>query len=238
MRTFLRYLFLALILMVVALASALTAMRFAIHGREVEVPRLTGLAPAEAEQTAHANGLLFSLENRFYSPDVPEGKVLTQVPAAGEKVRRGSRIRVAESLGPQRVIIPDVIGQSRRAAEINLTRRGLELGTVALARLPGVAQEVVVAQSPPANATGAASPKVNLLIAQPPDSEAALIMPDLTGRTLDEASALIAQIGLTFGEVKSRRGATPLPQPIVAGHTPAAGERVVAAAVVNLEVQR
>ena len=43
-------LFLGLVLLLVFLSCALLAMRFAIQGREVYVPRLTGLTPAEAER--------------------------------------------------------------------------------------------------------------------------------------------------------------------------------------------
>src|SRR5512146_703260 len=98
MRQFLRYLALALVLIMVALVSALTAMRMAIHGREVAVPKLVGLTPAEAERQAVSNGLLFAVESRFYSTEVPAGRISSQVPQAGAKVRRGSRVRVAESL--------------------------------------------------------------------------------------------------------------------------------------------
>ncbi len=49
MRIF-RGLLYALILVLVGLASALTAMRFAIHGREVTVPKVVGLTPAEAQK--------------------------------------------------------------------------------------------------------------------------------------------------------------------------------------------
>ena len=34
-----------------------------------------------------------------------------------------------KSMGPQRVVIPDLVGNSERAAEINIRRRGLELGS-------------------------------------------------------------------------------------------------------------
>jgi len=49
LRKLLKYFFLGLVLLLVFLSSALLAMRFAIRGREVHVPRLTGLTPAEAE---------------------------------------------------------------------------------------------------------------------------------------------------------------------------------------------
>src|SRR5437879_12018761 len=109
MRSFLRYALLALVLLLVAAFSALTAMRFAIHGRETTVPKVTGMTPAEAERSAQAAGLSLHVESRFYS-DVAAGRVVSQLPAAGTKVRRGWPIRVAESLGPQRRIIPSVVG--------------------------------------------------------------------------------------------------------------------------------
>ena len=46
MRAFFRFVLLALVLVIVAMASALTAMRVAIHGREVIVPKLVGSAKA------------------------------------------------------------------------------------------------------------------------------------------------------------------------------------------------
>ena len=75
--------------------------------------------------------------DRFFSSDVPPGRIMSQAPAPGEQVRRGWRVRVAESMGPQRVVIPDLVGGSERAAEINIRRRGLELGSVATATIPG-----------------------------------------------------------------------------------------------------
>src|SRR6185312_12018739 len=116
MKTFLRFVLLALILVSVAMVSALTAMRFAIHGREVAVPKLVGLTQAAAEQQANSNGLILEVENRFYSADVPSGRLLSQSPSAGSLVRRGWKVRVAESLGPQKAEVPDLVGQSARAA--------------------------------------------------------------------------------------------------------------------------
>src|SRR3954468_15220459 len=136
MKKLLRFLLLAMILLTVAMVSALTAMHFAIHGREVAVPKLIGMTRANAELAANSAGLILDVENRFFSSDVPEGKILSQLPIAGNTVRRGWRVRVAQSLGPQRTEIPNVIGQSVRAAEINVRRRGLEVGSIATGIFP------------------------------------------------------------------------------------------------------
>ncbi len=136
MRQFFRMLFLALVLVTVALISALTAMRFAIHGREVTIPKLVGMSPVEAERAGAALGLQVVVERQFFSPDISEGKIMSQMPPPGTKVRRGWSIRVAQSLGAQRVTIPDVTGGSERIAELNIQRRGLSLGSIAHVNLP------------------------------------------------------------------------------------------------------
>src|SRR5258708_9140535 len=131
MRQFFRMLLLALVLMTVALVSALTAMRLASHGREVTIPKLGGMSPVEAERAGAASGLLVVIERQFYSADIPEGKVMTQMPPSGTKVRRGWSIRVAQSLGPQRVAIPNVTGGSERVPELNIRRRRLTPASIA-----------------------------------------------------------------------------------------------------------
>jgi beta-lactam-binding protein with PASTA domain len=227
MKAFFRFVLMAMILLLVALGSALTAMRVAIHGREVLIPKLVGMTPVEAERLALQNGLLVEVENRFYSAEVPEGRILSQAPPPGTKVRRGWRVRLAESLGPQRVTIPDVVGQSSRAAEINLRRRGLEPGTVAVAHLGDQPLEQVVAQSPPA-AAEVSSPKVDLLYAAAPDAPS-YVLPNFVGRPLADAVRAIENAGLKVGAV--RTSTTPAAQPgngatVVVHQSPAAGQRV------------
>ncbi len=241
MRGFFRFTLLALVLLTVALVSALTAMRVAIHGREVAVPKLVGLTPSQAERLALQNGLLIDVEDRFYSADVPEGHIMSQLPPAGTKVRRGWRVRLAESLGLQHVVIPDVVGQSSRAAEINLRRRGLEPGTVAFARMPDKPADQVIAQSPPAAAVGIASPKVNLLFAAPPEP-AAFVMPNFVGHQLADAARLIQDAGLHLGTVHvSTNGAAPGTPPgptVVVRQSPAPGQKVTPGMTVELDVTK
>jgi len=68
MKSFFRLVLLALVLLVVALVSALTAMRLAIHGHEVAVPDLVGKSPAAARMIAEQSGLEVSVERQYYSP--------------------------------------------------------------------------------------------------------------------------------------------------------------------------
>jgi beta-lactam-binding protein with PASTA domain len=212
MKRFFNILFGALAMIAIMVVSAFVAMRLAIHGREVEVPVLAGLTSADASARARALGLNLRLENRFYSNAVPAGHILTQSPAAGSIVRRDGQIRVAESLGGQHVTIPDLMGQSERAATVVLRRLNLELGSVA--HMPAAGPEgVVIAQTPPPKSVGADTPRVSLILSSPletpaapdanPQPEAPLqtepeayVMPTLVFLTIGTASARLATAGL------------------------------------------
>src|SRR5580658_6905659 len=210
MRQFFRMLLLALVLMTVALISALTAMQLAIHGREVAIPKLVGLSPSDAERAGAAAGLQVVIERQFYSPDIPEGKIMTQMPAPGTKVRRGWSVRVAQSLGPQRVAIPDVTGGSERVAELNILRRGLSLGSIAHVNLPDIPVDQVISQSPPANASGVAAPKISMLISDGP-APSTYVMPNLTGQPLGSAMLTLQDAGVKVGKVSVLPPAAALP---------------------------
>jgi beta-lactam-binding protein with PASTA domain len=190
----------ALAMVAVALVSAFITMRFAIHGREAVVPALTGLSVADAGKTAAGEGLRLTLENRFYSSDVPAGRVLAQDPAPGFRVRREWPIRITESLGGQRVNIPDLTGESERAATVSIRRLSLDLGAVAHLTVPGD-PDVVLTQTPPVNSAGVDGPRVSLLVSDSDsDSNAAqlpaYVMPTLVGLSYSAAAARANSAGL------------------------------------------
>src|SRR5208283_3050074 len=114
----------------------------------------------------------------------------------GTVVRREWRVRVAESLGPQSVDVPDTVGANERVAALELRRAGLQVGEIA--RLPSIAAEgTVLAQDPPAHALGIEQPSVNLLVAAPSEETAdGYSMPDLTGMPAVSAQAVLAKVGI------------------------------------------
>jgi len=244
MRRFFGWVLRALVLVVVFMVSALTAMRFAIHGRQTTVPKVIGLAHLQAERLLADHGLVLDQGDRYFSSDVPEGRVMSQIPQGGAQVRRGWHVLVAESMGPQRVVIPNLIGNSERAAEINIQKRGLELGGIANASIPGAPGDQIVAQSPPANAVNVSEPKISLLIAAP-EERPSFVMPDLLGKSEDDAVNLIVNAGLKVANISSQSSApeqAQSPQTVPSGTrmvlktAPAAGQRVFQGQGIALQV--
>jgi beta-lactam-binding protein with PASTA domain len=262
MRSFFQTVLLVLVLLLVALVSALTAMRLAIHTREVSVPKLVGLTPLEAERATSSLGLPVMVERQYYSATVPEGKIMSQLPEPGSQVRRGWQVRVAESLGPQRVAIPGVLGQSGRAAQINIRRHSLDLGAFAEVAIPGTPADQVVSQSPPANASGVSTPRIALLVtaAAPPP---AFVMPSFVGQPLGSVTQTLQNAGMRLGTVtvvtkESPSAANPAtaepaspiispaqapapalasPASIIVAQTPAGGQKITAGSTINFDVQ-
>ena len=242
---------LLMLLAAVALLAAITTMHFAIHGAEVQVPALIGMTVAEARSQAAGLGLNLDVDNRYYSGDVAAGHILSQSPAPGTVVRREWRVRVAESLGPQKVEVPDTVGKEERVAALELRRVGLEVG--ATARLPydNAAEGMVLAQDPPPHAQGIAQPSINLLVAAPDDEAPdGYVMPDLTGLPLASAQAQLARVGIKAATTRGMEpavtaagsGNTPLSSPMMPGSVvaqqPLAGARVDLSTLVRLTVAR
>src|SRR5207302_2277798 len=75
------------ILGVAGIVSALTAMRFAIRGREVEVPPLAGKTAEQAKEILIHNGLVLKVASSRFSSEVPEGHILDQIPPTGTRLK-------------------------------------------------------------------------------------------------------------------------------------------------------
>jgi len=181
-------------LFVMFLSAAIT-LRIALHGHEVTVPNFSGMTVSEASAAALQTGVDLNIENKFYSTTVPAGRMLSQAPASGSKVRHGWVVRVTESLGPQQVTIPDVAGEPEREASINIRRDSLDLGTLAHIDAPGD-PDIVLAQTPPPNA-GVDQPRVSLLLSSTAAGAAsAIVMPSFVGMTYRDANHAAAALGL------------------------------------------
>jgi beta-lactam-binding protein with PASTA domain len=155
--------------------------------------------------------------------------VLAQSPSAGAVVRREWRMRVTESLGPQRVAIPKVVGQQERVAAIEVRRLGLDLEETAQMPWTGFAPGTVIAQNPQQGAAGVERPSVSLLISGPsPLQRPSYVMPSVTGMPLATATSLLAHAGLKVGPVQTSYDTQPAPassgpaQPAAPAGNPAA----------------
>ena len=194
MKRYFRIALTALAMVAVMLLSAAITLRIALHGHEVTIPDFAGMSVAEASEAALKTGVDLNIENRFYSTTVPVGRILSQAPAAGSRVRHGWQVRVTESLGPQQVTIPDVVGEPLQQASMNIRKMQLDLGTLAHIEAPGD-PDMTLAQTPPPNA-GVDQPRVNLLLSSTASVSTAFVLPSFVGMSFGAANHTAMGLGL------------------------------------------
>jgi len=222
---------LVFILASAAFLSAITAMRIAIHGREVTMPNLVGNNVSEASKMLQSRGLVLRVADRIYS-DQPINTVLRQTPPAGLLMKVSQQAHVVLSLGQRQLQIPLLEGNSLRASRVELLRQGLQVGEVSAINMRDEPVDTIVLQNPKPGA-GAATPRVDVLISQGP-RETAYVMPHLVGLNEIEAQRRLDQ-------AQRRRkvnyvSAPQWPHGAVIDQSPLAGTKVSASATIELTV--
>jgi serine/threonine-protein kinase len=188
------------ILAVAGFVSALTAMRFAIRGREVDVPQLTGKTKEEAEELLKGKGLKLKISTSRFSPDVAEGRVIEQNPSAGTRLKVDRTVKVLVSLGAQRFAVPNLVGTSLRAAQLTLTQRRLVLANTLYTHTPEGDPSTVVYQSPKPGTQEGSDPSVNIVISLGPPAQY-FIMPDLIGKPAELVASRARNEGFHIGKM-------------------------------------
>jgi beta-lactam-binding protein with PASTA domain len=222
---------LVFILAAAAFLSAITAMRIAIHGREVNMPNLVGKNVSEANGLLHSRGLVLRVADRVYS-ELPINVVVKQTPPPGMLMKVSQQAHVVLSLGQRQLQIPLLEGNSLRVSRIELLRAGLQVGEVSSITTPDEPVDTVMLQTPRPGA-GAATPRVDVLVSAG-TRDPAYVMPHLVG--LNEADA---QHRLDVAGLRRKVNYVSAPQwphGAVVDQTPLAGQRIPGSITIELTV--
>lgn len=190
----------------VFLFSAYLAMRQQVFGTEVEVPRVLAMEAEPARRGLEARDLVLETTGSRHDPRVPAGRILSQDPPAGSKLKPGRKVKVLVSLGPEEFRVPEVTGMPVARARVLLGQGRLRIGVIAFVHSRGAEENLIVSQDPPAGSPVERDGRVDLLVSRgvPP---APWVMPDLAGRTVAEARALLQRHGLQVEGVRDEPGA-------------------------------
>ena len=213
---------------------AAAAMRVALKAREVQVPDVTSRTANEATTIAADLGLAVRLDDvRRPDPKIAAGRVIAQDPPAGTMSRQQRILRVWLSSGARASTVPELAGETERAAQMRLSEDGLQEATLSEIRSAAFPSDVVVAQDPPPNTPGS---KVSLLVNRA-EQAANYVMPDLIGVNGERAAALLRGKGFRVAVVAS----SPYPgvaAGIVLRQSPQAGFQIAPGEPISIEVSR
>ena len=149
-----------------------------------------------------------------YSENVPKDKVLDVNPPAGTELEIGKRVVIVLSKGPEPKPVPDVRNKTRDEAFDELRSKGFEPVDLPGEFSPDVDGGRVIRTDPVAGTKLEDDKKVSVVVST------AVTVPDLTGRSAEEATSMLAQIGLQI-EVRGFGGGNR-----VVGQQPGGNSRV------------
>ncbi|HIS02449.1 MAG TPA: protein kinase [Candidatus Pullichristensenella avicola] len=208
----------------VATIGALTWYFAAVYNMET-VPMAVGSEEAAAAASLRDRGFVVSSEYA-YSEEYPQGLVIEQSVASGERRRRGTEVSITVSAGSQWVYFENMTGWTLEEVYEELTGLGFAAERVSVTyALSDQAVGCVAGQSPEPGWITRETDIMLILSAEPVE------VPPLTGLTVDGARALAEAEGLKIGAVSEGYSAdapagTVIAQSVASGEVVAAGTEI------------
>lgn len=220
------------LLTVLAVVIALAGVWFFTSQNKVVVPDLVGMSSEQAQSTLSSAGLTMVVTARVPSADLPSGAVVSEDPAAGVRVHRGSQVAVTVSTGKPTATVPSVTGAGVEAASSALTSAGLVVGTVTTKESSTFATDTVMSQSPAAGVRVTTGTAVDLVVSV---GRTLVTVPDVHGMTQADATTKLEDAGFA---VDSGTAFSTQPSGVVISQGPAAGTSVPKASTVSISVSK
>jgi len=98
--------------------------------QQVQVPNVVGLQQNVAQRRLNRAGL--GVRVQYIASQKPSGRVVDQGPVAGTSVKKGSRVQITVSIGPNgsATQVPDVVGQDQQTATTTLQDAGFQVQVI------------------------------------------------------------------------------------------------------------
>jgi len=199
---------------------------------KVAVPDIVGQTAAFAESKLREIGLNPDRQPDVFSETAPEGSIISQDPAAGTPVQRGSAVKYVVSKGAQPakevkipdVKIPDVKNLTLDQASARLSQEGLVLGTTTEQYSETVGLGKVISQSPGANQKTAEGSAVSVVVSLGPQPVRVTVPSLITMSKNDAKNAILAKGLVPF--VTELSNPDPATHGFVYDQDPASGTKV------------
>lgn len=210
-------------------------MPWYVNSPEVVIPNVVGEDINQAKDKLKDANLDAVINDTIFDTRYPIGKVIMQTPKAGEIVKEGRNVYLVISGGVSYVETPRLIGKSLRDAKLNLERVGLKLGRID--ELPSNnPADMIIAQEISPGTKVKKGEVINISVSL--GQEAGNVeVPDLIGKSLNEAQMILSNAGLITGRINYQPSFTLLPNTVIDQY-PSSGQKLKAGDKVDLFVTK
>jgi len=154
------------------------------EGRFTTTPEVTNIPQEQALQSLRASDLEYTTQEAF-SEDVAVGSVISTDPAGNARTLRGTRVTVVISKGPERYMMPDVVGQKLSQARSAIESAHLVVGQVKEDWSESVETDMIISASASAGALLPPGSNIDLVVSK---GRQPLAIKDYTNKDADQAS--------------------------------------------------
>ncbi len=172
------------------------------------VPNLSGKTVAEANAIIEKQNLKLGKEQEEYSDSIAEGYIIKTNPVTGSKIKRGNKINLIVSKGPNSFEMPNYVGETRAKAEEDLKNTykvSSKMITIEEVETFDYAAGTVLEQTPAPGKQYSLSSKTKIVLKVAKETTS-IEMPNYVGSTYDFArSNLIEIYGIKESNIKIRK---------------------------------
>lgn len=215
-RTIGRYLFTLFIFSVIGavVLNSVILPDYTRQGQSRYLMDIRGNSVEKSQELLALEGFVGIVVDSRYSNEIEPGTVLDQYPNPNTKVKPGRTIRLTISEPERMVQVPQLLGQSRRSAELRLQQVGLTIDTVYQEYNPEYPQGTVAWQYPKGgdDMQKGMGVKVTLSLGIPPNF---YTVPDLFGMSLTKARSTLAAARLKVGKISYRQNEDLIPYTVL-----------------------
>jgi len=167
-------------------------------GSRVVVPSTVGGTQQEVKAALEPLGLTFVISEKRYSEDIAEGRVIDSQPEAGGRVEQGGSVKLIISKGPERYLIPKLVGLTPEAATKVISELPLELQPVKEEFNEKIPQGYVIDSIPAAGEKVKRNSKIYILVSKGIEQ---IALASYIGKSSDQAVNELTDAGF---DVKSK----------------------------------
>jgi eukaryotic-like serine/threonine-protein kinase len=131
---------------------------------QVTVPNVTGQSESSASSEISNAGLRTDIAEQ--ESDQPEGTVISQDPAAGTNVAKGSTVTLVVAKAPAQATVPDVTGESEDVANQRLSAAGFDVSSQTRTVSDPAQDGIVVSQRPSGGSRAGKGSTVTIVVGQ------------------------------------------------------------------------
>lgn len=228
-----RILFVLLGLIILLLLLDRLILPWYVSSPEAVVPKLTGLNKEQASEVLQKLKLEPVIGDTSYDEHFLKGTIMLQRPEPGKRVKQGRRIYIIISGGEPVVRMPQLKGKSIRDAKFSLERIGLKLGNIDEVASPQ--PKGVIFDQQYEEGTSLKKGKTVAVSISSGIETGEIIIPDLIGKSLNEAKNILTASRLKVGKINYQRSYSLLPNTILDQY-PSSGNKVNTGEAVDLFV--